>query len=661
MFDFSPVKILTAFLLLAVLSIWSWRFLKYSPFPKGARRAVFILRLLTVLFLLLLWFRFEYTFRQMRFEKPQVAVLIDNSESMRYHKTAPEAMIESLQKGPQLSFLRENAQIHWYAGHDEALSIPAGRLSSLAFDGNYTNLSALLSNVAKNHPTGTLDALILVSDGHSSVGLSPEDLGLKGIGRLIAIGLGDTLQAFLPGLILSQNKIFATDADTLDIRFTLENRNPRPLTGKISVMLTNQAEKVTLPVNLSPGRQEKFRARFAPRQAGNFLAEWQYTEAGADSAITLNTKVPVTIRPYLYKITIISEKPNPDAAFVRKILQSADHYQINNLLLSDFQDNPEKCDALLLFVSPGKAQELIATFAQGTPYAVFYQRETESIEWVERFNLEAYHPFLLTAGDLESTRSDWLNLPPAILSNPALPGKALVSAEKPLTGKVVSLSDDGGIYFGIQGIWRWNLAGFEKSWEKHYQRLILKSVDWLARLDQRKALQWKDDFVAISRYEKLTMPLICNLAEDSLRQNSRLVITVSDGDAGELWRQTISPPEEENLIEWQSDKAGKFHLAATLYSENARLATDSAEIDVGAISPEKESKVCDINTLRKLAENHNGFFVSFSNEDTLDYRPAQKQKELKWRFDAGSNVYFLIILLFPAIIEWIIRKRNGGI
>ncbi len=660
MFDFSPFKIVIALLLLALLLFWSRRFLTYSPFPQKAKKAIMLLRWLTILLLLLLWFRFEYTFRQIRYEKPQVAIVIDNSESMRYHQPAAEKLLESLMNGTQLAWLRENAELHWYAGYDEAFPFKARRLTSLAFDGNYTNLAELLSNVADEYASGTLDGILLFSDGQSSVGIVPDELQLKGIGRLINIGVGDTLQELLPTILPSREKIFASDADTLKIRYALENRSPLPLSGQISVSLSNQSEKITLPVKLTPGRQETFQVKFPPQNVGNQLLEWQFRAAGTDSLIALSTKVPVKIRPYLYQLHIISEKPNPDAAFVRNVLSSADQYEIHNILMDELPEKPDQSDALLLFASPEKASEILTRFPADMPCAFFYQSDNSTIEWVENYLLEAYYPFLLTGTDLESSQSDWLALPPAILSHAALPGKALVMAEKPTPKTIISLTDRG-IHWGIQGMWRWGLAGYEKSWQRLYHRHIIESVEWLVRQDQRDMLQWRDDFVAVSRYEQVRMQLSCNFTEETLREKSRLVITVLDENQSELWRQTISEPEDENIIEWRSEQAGKFTMAAALYSENTRLAADSAHIEVSALSPERESKGCDAATLKKMSAKNNGFFTAFSDDDTLDFYPSRKQMELHWRFDAGSDYRFLIILLIPAIAEWIIRKRNGGI
>ncbi|HDR04763.1 MAG TPA: hypothetical protein ENN84_05900 [Candidatus Marinimicrobia bacterium] len=660
MFDLSAPKILIAFLLLLVMSLWSWRFLKYSAFPKSSQQAIITLRWLSIILLLLLWFRFEYTFHQTRFEKPQIAVVIDNSQSMNFHGNGSEALIESIRTGPKLSFLRENALIHWYAGYDEAYSINYRQLNGLSFEGNYTNLAALLKNVVAKHPSGALEALILISDGQSGVGIPLPELQLSGFEKLIVIGVGDTLQDFLPKLYPSQNKIFASDADSIEIRFTMENPGAFPLSGKIFVSFESSDEKMMLPVNLDPGRQERFKVTFGPQKTGNTLTVWKFQRAGFDSLFTLKEKLPVTIRPYLYNLTLISDKPNPDAAFVREILRSDQRYLINNILLSELTDKTADSDLLLLFIAPGEENEILSRYSKSIPHAIFYQNHLEKIEWVEGYLMEAFYPFLLTGSDLENSQSNWRGLPPTVRSNKNLPGQKALISEKPPQETIISFGENG-IYWGIQGMWRWNLAGYEKNWENHYRQHILKSVEWLLRQDQRKILQWKDGFATASRYETVTMPLIANLDEDTLKAKSRLVISVLDSAKSELWRQDIKTPKDENIIQWRSEQAGKFHLAAAIYSENTLLASDSAQLKITDISPEYETRGCDVKALRKLAEKHSGFFYYLSANDTIDYRPPQKKRELQWRFDAGADYRFLLILLIPAIAEWIIRKRNGGI
>ncbi|HKL19120.1 MAG TPA: hypothetical protein VJ905_09125, partial [Halalkalibaculum sp.] len=179
---------LILFLLTTTLSWWSYRDLKsISPI---ARYSLITLRSLVFLILLALLINPYYRAEETRFEKPEIMVLWDNSESTSITKGSYEGR-ESYQKVINDLGFRDTTQVSYQAFSMGSNVEPAG-LDSLPLNDSRTNIYSGIEAI-KNR-ANDISGAILITDGIFNQGRNPVFESGNVSVPVMTIALGDTVE-----------------------------------------------------------------------------------------------------------------------------------------------------------------------------------------------------------------------------------------------------------------------------------------------------------------------------------------------------------------------------------------------------------------------------------------------------------------------------------
>lgn len=185
---FSPVLPILIILFITCLSIfiswWSYHQLTSAPFWK--KWGLIILRSVSFIILSLLLFN-PYSIQEtVQTEIPQVAIYLDNSESMGVPRGEYSGQSDYVQIIDELSNSKDDQLQYSYYLFDE--EVEAG--DEISLSGSATNLHQTLEHILENE--SRYAASILLSDGRVTRGRNPQFIAQSLRNPIISIPVGDT-------------------------------------------------------------------------------------------------------------------------------------------------------------------------------------------------------------------------------------------------------------------------------------------------------------------------------------------------------------------------------------------------------------------------------------------------------------------------------------
>lgn len=257
------------------------------------------------------------------YKKPEVAVLIDNSQSMKFtfgQTNKKEQLTNLLSKSGILNF--DKFPISFFSFGQQTRLIENFRPDSCNLNENETNLSSALRAIYNLKDENNIQALILISDGIYNAGENPIPFATKLGIPILTIAIGDT---FSPKDIAITNIITSDEAFIgkeqpikVNIRANGYNKSLKvalieeksTLEEKI-IELTNEMEDYSITFSYKPS-QEGFRKLII--QAKELPEEF--------TQLNNQQSVIIKVRKNKNKFVIFSGYPNPDISFINRIITS---------------------------------------------------------------------------------------------------------------------------------------------------------------------------------------------------------------------------------------------------------------------------------------------------------------------------------------------------
>lgn len=183
---------LIGILFLVAFAIWSYRWTR-PPVSPLLRKFLVILRCAALLLAWLFVTAFEMNWEKEETVKPDIAVLIDQSSSMNFTDGELTRMqvLQSIYDNPTWEELEKRYDLDYFAfdGDIRQVSHPE---TGVAPRGNVTDLHRAISSlgtIAKGLP----DAVILLTDGATNTGGSPEEAAREIQRPVFPVAIGDSL------------------------------------------------------------------------------------------------------------------------------------------------------------------------------------------------------------------------------------------------------------------------------------------------------------------------------------------------------------------------------------------------------------------------------------------------------------------------------------
>lgn len=329
-FEISLPSYLVIILAILILIITLFYYKRTNPeIPLKWKSFLIILRTLALFLLLIVFAEPILSFLKNFYQKPEVVVLIDNSQSMKLtfgQTNKKEQLTNLLSKSGILNF--DKFPTSFFSFGEQTRLIENFRPDSCKLNENITNLSSAFRMIYNLKDENNIQAVILISDGIYNAGENPIPFVTKLGIPISTIAIGDTLppkDIAITSLITSDEAFIEKEQPIkVNIKSYGYNKNLRvALIEEKSTLevktieLTNEIEDYSVTFSYKP-TQEGFRKLIV-------LAEelpQEFTHLNNQQSLILK------VRKNKNKFVIFSGYPNPDISFINRITSSQEGNEV---------------------------------------------------------------------------------------------------------------------------------------------------------------------------------------------------------------------------------------------------------------------------------------------------------------------------------------------
>ena len=631
-------------------------------------------------------------------EKPTVVFAVDNSQSVMLggdSSRVRELMRKLTQTARQLEGRGVDVAVQTFGESSGNPDQPAaGGLPDLAFNGNATNLSQLLTRIQHNYEGRNLASVVLVSDGIYNQGVSPAYLTYPF--AVHTLGLGDTIPKKDVNLkTVYSNKVaylgnqFPIVAEVHSTGFANQNlsvvlkRNGRVVERKpITVKQNQSVNEVNFYVTSNAKGVQHYTVE-AEAQPGEFTVQNNVRDAYVD------------IIDGKEKILLVALSPHPDVKAIKSIIEKNENYELVLQIVGAPVEGPaakdDKYDLVIAHQLPDNyntGSALVKKYAdQGTPVWYFLggQSSTSQLNTVNRSvfvnarlgQIDQVTPALNPAFSLfkiEGNSAEILpKLPPVSVpfgDYRVMPGSEVVIyqrvgnlvTDKPLLVVSTQKEQKSAVMLG-EGLWEWRLEEYAQTEKQEVvDEIVLKLVQYLSSKEDKRKLRVYPIREEFFDYERVTFEaeVYNDIYEKIYDQKIQLGLT---DEAGKLLSYSFTTSESNSRFEISGLPQGVYRYQASA-NVLGKAQTSAGEFAVKDLQLEAINTTADHNLLRQLAQHSNGrFFLPPQADQLQQFLTANKPPDviqsseelleiinLKW-------IFFLLLGLVTA--EWGLRKYSG--
>lgn len=625
--------------------------------------------------------------------KPIVAIVHDNSESMRlalgadtteYRKQA-EALADKL---------RNKYEVVEYAAGDV---LKTGM--DYSFSNKSTNLSSAFEELNGIYYNRNLGSVVLLSDGIYNRGINPVYSAQNAAYSIYTVALGDTsVQRDQKLANAFYNKIAYLN-DRFGLRVDVEANNLSGKSVKLSVYeLSAAAEPKLLQQKdiayTANGFFQSFDFILDANRVG--IAHYRISLSNTDGEATYKNNVRdifVEVLDGRQKILLVANSPHPDVAAFKLAIESNRNYQLDVEYAESYSRKLNEYNLVILHQLPSASQRIqnILTEAKtlNKPILFILGSQTLVSDFAKVQDVLSVRTNAAQLNDVTATVNRDFSLftlsdktlqtltkfPPFsnffgdYVANPA--ARVLlyqkinsVATDFPLW----LMSDAGESKTGViagEGLWRWRLHDY--SLNKNHEatnELINKTIQFLSvKADKR--------------------PFRVNLPKNVFQDNEAITF---DAQLYNASYELINSPEVEMKIQGEDGKSygfkfnktetayelnagflpvGGYNYTATTQSGNTPL-TVSGKFSVSPLQLEEMRTQADYKVLYQLATQHNGNMYGLKDAGKIA-EDIEAKNQLKpvlfdtFQTESAINLKWIFFLLLALVsVEWAIRKYLGG-
>jgi hypothetical protein len=692
------------------LAILEYRF-TVPPVSRVVRTALMVLRGLGLFLLFLLIGEPLLSLVYHRFERPVLAVLIDQSRSMTIQdKTGDRkaSLLNTLQS-PAFRNAEDKSDL-LYGVFDTKLHLLKSFVNdSVSFKGDGTDIGGALKQLKEQTSERNLQGILLITDGNVTSGSSPlfeaEEAGLP----VFAVGIGDTSE---PHDVAVRRVL----ANTITY---VGNKVPVNATLKSSGM-NNERVEVTLvdggktldhkTLLLEPGTREyEVPLSFVPDADGMRKLTVEVSQLpGEVSAQNNRSSFYVKVLKSKMRVVMIAGAPSADVAAIRRALQDDSNVDVKTFIdrgdgqfyegvLADQELRAAECILLVGYPgpkSPASVLQSLAAAAGSGKGVMFVLSRTTDLRKLQM--LQAFLPFNVPARTGEETQTFlavsesqrnnpilrvsssldvWSKLPPSfILDEPfrAKPEDILLvtaraqvstSPEPLILSRNVNRSKSVAIL--CYGLWRWKsysegIPGAERILEN----LFSNSVRWLVTRDDEKPVQVrpsKEIFAGTDPVE-----FTAQVYDENYRPIDDAEVSLSVTRKGQVSQLTLTPLGN-GRFEGAFDPLpeGDYTYTARATAGGRQLSEEHGSFSVGGLNVEFQETRANKLLLQQIAARTGGHYFE-SNElqrlpQDLSSLPGFRSRDVSVarQFELWNRTWMLGVVVALFAVEWFLRKKFG--
>ena len=642
---------------------------------------------------------------------PLVALLIDDSESMKIADgdTARFEVVKAVLVDPSLKNLRDRARVTQFRFSD--VLTPMREEEELTWAGRASDLAGALDGLREQTMGEGLAAVVLISDGGQNLGGRPEraaaDLGAP----VVAVGTGDPVAPKDVSIVSAVIDPLGYVGRSLVMQVRVLSSGFERVRERVRVLLDDR-EVSAQTIALADGEQAlEFEIR--PERPGRHAFSVQIVAQAGERTVGNNRVVVSTdVLESRVRILILAGSPGADLGYLRRVLQEDANLEVEVLvrtLMAGWQRDVHRAlrtlderDIVALINVPyevlaGVPEQAIVAFVQkgggllalggnaafDNGYARSALTDVLPVQFLrssDTFQKRAFalsfpdsrHPILRVSDDPLSDRDAWEVLPPLLSYNRvgAAVSNATVLAHHPterVDGKpmpVLAIRRVGAgktAIIAYQTFWRHGLMMWGDGKTDAVARAFWKNmVRWLVTRDEMSRIKIMTEKPAYRSGEAVAVhaSVFDHLLQP--RSGARVQARVGDslGVREVVLRDLGGGRYAGNLGRFPQ---GDYELQVQARANDGDLGTGTGRFTVGRYSLEYETVRLRAELLGDIATRSGGQYVRPGDLkaalDSLVLAPEPVVTHHRVRLWGHEWPLFLLVGLL--VLEWTIRRRLG--
>ncbi|MEA2077810.1 MAG: hypothetical protein U9O95_07320, partial [Candidatus Marinimicrobia bacterium] len=472
-FDLTSSRILWAFTLILALFLifWLFRNRRNNYYTKTIKNILSILRVSAIIIFILILLDIKINFARDKQVKPEIAFLWDLSESM--FQADSSYNVRNILNSRSYRNIAKKVNI----SHISEMQIPRivseTQLKNSLLKETISDNGKLLRFAEEQ---ARFKELILVSDGRSYLGEPLESIHLTDGLKVHVIGIGEKITAGLPILRSVNFPEYIMQGDSIRLSWLLQNSGDKNMNSEVFIRRDGK-EVFRERVLISAQRMLVFEQTFPSANEG--ISDWKWFIESKNEDIEIGTK-NIYIHPSALRVLCYANPPDQDIAMASTVLLTSDRYQVYNIdeWKTQFpENNPD------LVIQTWHSEDAKRIYPN-TPAILFLRDKRASYQTSSELKLNIIQPYVYFVSDISENARFWTQLPPIQVAHYSGKEKLVMKTSK---GDPVILEDfsKGKMIINASGLWRWNLAGYEKDWNGIYRHMIEEMVETLIRRNRK--------------------------------------------------------------------------------------------------------------------------------------------------------------------------------
>lgn len=695
------------FWVLVVVAVWYYR-KTLPPLSPYRRLLLTSLRGLSLILFFFILFKPVLQFFLEKREKPTIAVLYDNSSSMKIKDAFGV-------RGDSLTFLVKYLSDNWSSDSlvlrqyqfNDRLSLLAQ--DSLSFNGSQTNLSFALESIQDSLRPYNIQAIILLSDGQFNSGANPIIQAKKSAVPIYTVSLGDSLPKKDIRITNLRFPAVAYAGDSVLIKVSL-SQSGFSSENRVVKLIKNQRLLLSKNIQLPPGgfeREIEFTVKTEEPGEVRLVVE---IESSPDEITAQNNRRQflLNILKSKLKVLLLSGQPLFDQRLLIQVLK-----QLPDIDLQVLSENnsgnfyerysrlvvPDSMDALIMLGYPTRNSNadffnrcLLSIQNQKIPVFFIFNRNTylpslnplleflalqkdsrliEAADVVpELTTAGALHPVTRLGDDWQVLQQSWKNLPPITsygrglkLTKPVIKLLNETASGESIAPPILyaySYAENKALVLAAAnfGSWHFQLQD-DPQRENLFKQFINQSLRWLVNREDiqriniypnQKVLK-RGDIVEFSGqvFDEFYRPLSDAQIEIRIEGENFQLLDIINQQGDEYRYQTSSLP------------SGTFTYQIKVKKGDQQLGQIKGQIVVEELELEMQETRANPILMREIALVSGGKAWTLQQllKEIDQFRFKEKTQLLSIEYVLWNQWYWLVILLFCLSCEWFFRKRWG--
>jgi len=624
-------------------------------------------------------------------EKPVVALLLDNSSSMRMQKDSAQLEAEISQCIDQLEkSLGDDHEVRIYLAGDD---LNEGK--SPQFNEEASNLSKALQLIDNQFENQNLGAVVLFSDGIYNQGVNPVYQTRRASAPLYTVAFGDT--TLHRDLILEevrQNRLAY-----LGNQFPLQVLcRAHDLSGQSSKLVVRQGERVVFEKTLTIDAQQwtqSIAVLLKAEKSGMVRYDITLESVDGEHSLRNNRKtIYMEVIDARNKVLLLAHAPHPDLSAMTSAIRANENYEVElmyaknykepkwneiNLLIlhqlpslkypgTNILETAEKQGIPVLFVigestqlaqlnrwSRGlSVQSSVGSANQSQPvynkdFELFRPSETSALA------LKRFPPLFSPFGKYAELAQNQIFLYQKIGN---------IESNDPLIAFHESQGQKVGVIYG-EGYWRWRLYDFEQH-QTHdaSEEILQKIVQYLAAKKDTRPFKAKPIKRRFEENERLQFQAELYNASYQLVNEPEISLQIKNAEGKEYTFQ-FGRDQSAYSLDAGYLNPGDYSYTASVNYGGQQLFSEGL-FSVSPLELEAINTRADYLLLRQLAEKNGGQSFMPSSMDELAKSITDNEKIHTVSYmrstleDLIRQPWIFWLLLAFISVEWFVRKYKGA-